>query len=461
MADLLYLPQPGPQTEFASTTADIAIYGGAAGGGKTYALLLEPLRHYHTSNFSGVIFRKTTKQVRNEGGLWDEAQKMYCPIGAEPTSGDLTLTFPSGMTVGFGYLEYEKDIFNWQGSQFPFLGFDELTHFSERQFFYMLSRLRSASGVRGYVRATCNPDADSWVREFIAWWIGEDGLPIPERSGKIRWFARVNGELKWANNRKDLLAYTDEPKSVTFISAKLEDNAILMKNDPGYKSNLDALPLVDRAQLRDGNWNVRASAGLYFKKQWFEIVDAIPAEIVRSIRYWDRASTEGGGDWTAGVKLCKARSGIYYVTDVTRFQYSPGKVESAILNIARADKISTVVGIEQDPGQAGVADAANYVKLLSGFSIEVVRASVDKVTRAKPASAQVEAGNIKLLRGDWNKEFIKELENFPEGAKDDQVDALSGAFNLHSANNTGDFTKKFNPPTKNVVPSLKGSKPLW
>src|SRR5690606_2742766 len=162
-------PQPGPQTAFLSTSADIAIYGGAAGGGKSWALLLEPLRHIHNPKFGGVIFRRESKQVTNEGGLWDESEKIYPLVGAKPRVGDLQWVFPSGCCLTFAHLQHETDKLSWQGSQIAFIGFDELTHFTRTQFFYMLSRNRSLCGVAPYIRATTNPDADSWVAEFIAW----------------------------------------------------------------------------------------------------------------------------------------------------------------------------------------------------------------------------------------------------------------------------------------------------
>jgi len=184
-------PQPGPQTDFFETSADICIYGGSAGGGKSWSILAEPLRHYYNSQFSGVIFRRTTPQILNPGGLWDAAGNLYAPMGAKPQSITHTYTFKTGMRIRFAHLEHEKNKYDWQGSEISFLGFDELTHFSESQFFYLLGRNRSTCGVRPYVRATCNPDADSWVAKFIAWWIDDKtGLPIPERSGKIRYFIR-------------------------------------------------------------------------------------------------------------------------------------------------------------------------------------------------------------------------------------------------------------------------------
>src|SRR5205085_1689527 len=142
---------------------DIAIYGGAAGGGKTWALLLEGMRNQSVPDFSAVLFRRTVPQVTAPGGMWDEGAKLYHLLGATPNRTALTWQFPSGARVKFGHLQYEDSVYDWQGSQIALLGFDELTHFSQTQFFYMLSRNRSTCGVRPYVRATTNPDAGSWV----------------------------------------------------------------------------------------------------------------------------------------------------------------------------------------------------------------------------------------------------------------------------------------------------------
>lgn len=460
-------PQPGPQTDFLSCPADVAIYGGAAGGGKSFGLLLDPLRHFNEPEFGGVIFRRTIKQVKNEGGLWDEAMKLYTQLGARPKDSTSEFIFPSKMRIQFAHLEYEKDKLAWQGAQIPFIGFDELTHFTESQFFYMLSRNRSASGIRSRVRCTTNPDARSWVRKFIEWWIDPaTGYAIPERSGKLRWFIRRDEQLFWADSAEEIYEQFGRgddirPISVTFIPARLDDNKILIAKDPAYRARLLALSRVERMQLLDGNWNVTPAAGLFFRKSWFEVVDALPHDLTY-IRHWDRAATEGGGDWTVGLKLGKSKSGLYYVADVVRGQWSPGKGQTNLLNTARLDSVLTAIGLEQDPGSAGVADIENMTKVLGGFDLRIAKPSEDKITRAKPISAQVEAGNVKVLRAHWNDDFFTELENFPEGSYDDQVDALSGAFNLFTASNTGDFTKSMaESRVKAIAPSLKGDRPLW
>ncbi len=436
-------PQSGPQTQFAETPADIAIYGGAAGGGKSFGLLLDPLRHHDNADFGAVIFRKTSTQVRNEGGLWDESVKLYPMAGGLPRESTLQWRFASNMSISFGYLEYEKDLLGYQGAQIPMLGFDELTHFSENQFFYMLSRNRSTCGVKPYVRATCNPDPDSWVRKFISWWIGKDGYPIPERSGKIRWFIRLNDKIHWANTPEEIYAQFGKspeviPKSVTFIAAKLQDNKILMGKDPAYLGNLNALNRVDRARLRDGNWDIRFSSGDLFKREWFPIIESVPAGWVKAVRFWDRAATKPNEknkdpDWTRGLKMYKYTDGRHVVADLKSKRDTPGEIENFIKAVASHDGVAITVKSQCDPGSAGKSEAEHFIRSLQGYVVKVETMSKDKATRAKPASSQAQGGSIQVVRAPWNEEFFSELEAFTDDPDDyihdDIVDVLSGAFN--------------------------------
>ncbi len=432
-------PQPGPQTDFLSTSANIAIFGGAAGGGKSYGLLLETLRHFQNPLFGAVIFRRNTTQIRNEGGLWDESLSIYTRMQGHPKEASLEWTFPSGSRVKFAHLEYENTVFEWQGSQIPFIGFDELTSFTEYQFWYMLSRNRSVSGVPGYIRATCNPDPDSWVRKFIDWWIGEDGFPIKERSGKLRWFVRINDRIVWADTKEALHEQFGngteiQPKSVTFIAAKLSDNKILMEKDPAYLSNLLALSRVDRMRLLEGNWDVRPAGGLLFRREWFRIITAVPGGWIDVCRFWDRAATKPNEtnkdpDWTRGLKLYKYSDGTWVIGDLKSTRDTPGKVEELIKNVASHDGVSVKIRCQRDPGSAGVAEGESFVRMLVGYQVAVYPFSKNKVTRAKGVSAQCEAHNVLVLRAEWNDELFYELENFPDGSHDDIPDCLSGAFN--------------------------------
>lgn len=436
-------PQQGPQEQFLATPADIAFYGGAAGGGKTWALLLEPLRHKDVPGFACVIFRRTYPQVTNPGGLWDESVAVYSLIGGVPRQSDLLWKFPSNAVIRFAHLQHEQNRLDWQGSQIPLICFDELTHFTRGQFFYMLSRNRSLCGVRPYIRGTCNPVTDDdetggWIHDFVSWYLDEDGYAIPERSGVIRWFVNLSGKLDWADSREELLErYSDMtdppiPMSFTFIRSSVYDNQILLKENPSYLANLKALDPVDQGRLLGGNWHVRPEAGKVFNRSWFEIVDAVPAG-GREIRFWDFAATEkqvagDDPDFTAGVKM-KRVGDIYYVMDAISERMDPARTNKTIENTASQDGIQTAIRFEREGGASGVRDSRAIVSLLTGYDVRGLIPQGDKVMRAKGLSAQAYAGNVKLLRGPWNRRYLQTLHDFPDGAHDDEVDASSGAFN--------------------------------
>lgn len=461
-------PQPGPQEQFLSTDADIAIYGGAAGAGKTWAILMECLRHVTTNpEFAAVIFRRTMPQIKNPGGLWDESEKLYPLTGGTPTSSISEWNWAKGGRVKMSHLEHEKNKLDWQGSQIPLIIFDELTHFTASQFFYMVSRNRSMSGVKPYIRATTNPDADSWVAQIISWWIDQDtGFPIPDRAGKVRWFVRINDVLCWGNSRAELLAeYGNpnlpedheeqiQPKSLTFIPGKLSDNPALMKADPGYLANLKSLPLVEQARLLGGNWKIRPASGLYFKREWVKLVDFAPRDL-DVVRYWDLAATEktddNDPDWTAGIKLGRCRqTGIYYLLDCRSDRKSPHGVRKLIRDTAESDGTSVNIGLPQDPGQAGKSQAQDMVLFLTGFNARTRREQGDKIVRFGPFSAQCQAGNVYVVKAPWNERVFTVLEAFPQALHDDEVDACSGAFSMLNESNLGllDYYRKASEEAK-------------
>lgn len=431
--------QPGPQEAFLASPADIAIYGGAAGGGKTYAILMEPLRHIGNPDFGAVIFRRESVQITNEGGLWDTAMAMYPLIGAVPrTSPQLVFRFPSKSKITFGHLNLENDVLGWQGAQIPLILFDELTHFTRFQFFYMLSRNRSTCGVRPYMRATCNPDAESWVAELIAWWIDQStGLPIPERSGVVRYFVRIGDVLQWGDSREELAVAhgvsLDDCKSLTFVAASIHDNKALMAADPGYLANLRALSRVERERLLGGNWKIKPAAGLYFKRHEARILDAVPLDVTRWVRAWDLAATEPSEanpdpDWTAGALIGARPGGRFVIADLAHDRKQAAKVREMVTNTATRDGREVRVVVPEDPGQAGKDQAASYVTLLAGWSVGRRRPSSNKLARAEPFAAQWQAGNVDIVRGTWNEALFSELEGFPQGKHDDIVDACSDGF---------------------------------
>lgn len=407
-------------------------------------MLLESLRHINNGAFGATIFRRNSNQIKNEGGLWDTAKNLYMPIGGDPVENPQPrFRFKSGAKISFAHLQLERDKYAYQGAQVPLIGFDEITHFTSGQFWYMLSRNRSICGVKPYIRGTTNPDADSWVAPFIQWyWDADTGYPIPERSGVIRYFTRLGDEIIWGDTPEAVMAHSPEiireqVKSFTFIASKLTDNKILMEKDPGYLGNLRALGAVERERLEHGNWKIRPAAGLYFKRSSVQIVDAIPSNVIAWVRSWDLAATlpsplNPDPDATAGVLIGKLDNGMYIVADVKRVQTSANGVRNLTRNTAVIDQRKfnyTKITVPQDPGQAGKEQAESYIKHLSGFAVATVRPSGSKINRSEPFSAQWQAGNVLVLAADWNEMYFSEMEAFPESAHDDMVDASSDAFN--------------------------------
>lgn len=456
-------PQPGPQTAFMATPANVCIYGGAAGGGKSFGLLMSALRYKNVPGFGCTIFRRNFNQIFSQGGLWDESMKIYQGIrGADPkfARGQWWFRNQNGDIVSkvtFAHIERDEDVHKWQGSQICEIGFDELTHFSEKTFFYMLSRNRSTCGVEPFIRATCNPDADSWVAKFIEWWIDPDtGYPIPERSGKLRWFVRRDEILYWANTKQELWKQFDlktpeekaEPRSVTFIMSKLEDNQELLKVNPGYMANLKAMSVIERERLLHGNWKIKAAAGLFFKRsQVGDYLSFVPDDVIEWVRCWDLAATEktenGDPAFTSGVLMGKRKNGHYIVADVVNKQMSASDVRQTIKHTAQQDiaKYKRVkIRLPKDPGQAGKEQAESYIKFLAGFNVVTVAETGSKEARAEPMAAQWQAGNFDVLTGVWNEEYLQQLENFPDSKFKDMVDASANAFTELETKNVFDLS---------------------
>lgn len=448
-------PQVGFQEKVLGSAADITIIGGAAGSGKSFVKLLAASRHLQAhrglngklyrppAGFAAVFFRRTLKQIRVPGGLWDDARTIYPLLGGRSNSTDLEWLWPTGK-IKFAGLEHETSVLDWHGSQIPLLLFDELTTFTGKMFWYMQSRNRSACGIRPYTIASCNPDADSWVAELIAWWIEQDkdspnyGLPIPERAGVLRYFTRRGDELIWGNTVDEVVDQVpglnrEMVNSLTFIPGRLDENKILEKKDPTYRAKLMAMSRVERARLLGGNWKVRAVSGDVFKRSEATMLEVAPTDIETVVRRWDLAASEPtekrqSPDWTCGVKMGRRANGRYVILDVEFAQKRSAAVRALIRRVATQDGVDVKVIIPQDPGQAGVDQVTSYATLLDGFDVEEERETGKKETRAEPFSAQWQANNVDVLRGPWNDEFFSQLEGFPDPqVHDDAVDAATGA----------------------------------
>ena len=236
--------------------------------------------------------RRQKSPIRADYGT----RAFYPRFGGIPNQRSHEWRWPGAGKIKFSHLQLDATVYRWHGAQIALIGFDELTHFTAHQFYYLLSRNRSTRGSRPYIRATCNPDADSWVADFLAWWIHQEtGLPIPERAGVLRYFIRAAEKTVWADRPEELMHQMTNrqdpppggdplrPISVTFIPAKVFDNPALLQVNPEYLRWLLSLPLLERGRLLDGNWKIRPAAGLYFRREWCAVVDQVPAnlEVVR------------------------------------------------------------------------------------------------------------------------------------------------------------------------------------
>lgn len=428
-------PQPGPQTQFDQCAADVAFFGGSPGGGKSYVLLYvggKWTQHPAVRAYRAVLFRRTTGELKGGGGLWDKSQTIYRAWDGRPRSSPaLDWIFEAGSgriedrhRIELRHLQHEADVYDHNGREYDFVGFDELQQFTAQMVWYLYGRLRSVSGVRPHLRATCNPEPGSWLADMLieGGYIGEDGYARPDRSGVVRWIVR-NAEtdrLDWYDTEAEARAahpsgyvelpdgssehfdsaaeartahptgrfvYDDEPISFTFILATLDDNRELLRVDPGYRARLRKLSRADRLRLlgergpdgrdRGGNWKYIPAQGLFFPRDRFRLVNEPPSPITQTVRFWDKAGSpptakHPNPDWTRGVRVSICEGGEIYIDDLVSERASPGPILRLMRSTAEDDGVDVVVGIYQDTGGAGKTDVETTKAALEGFTVEVV-----------------------------------------------------------------------------------------
>ena len=459
MAPLIPHRPTDPQWEFLALSCEEAFFGGAAGGGKSDALIMAAAQYLDVPGYASAIFRQTKVEHESPEAPLARARHWFAPAIAagmarwnEKASSFFFFTGegkePSVMH--FGYLDStESSRARYVGAAFQFIGVDELPFWREGTYRWLFSRCRGPKSWRGVVpnrmRATGNPGGPGhrWVKaRFVehAKHVGRgsdlrEDLDARRKAGAMLPSPRVYMSPPSADAVTLANEYGGTPQGAYMVPAFATDNPYLDLRD--YRSKLSKLSAVEREWLEWGNWDAEPT-GAFFRRDQFEIVEALPA-VNRWVRGWDFAATEvkpgTDPDFTAGVKIGKwkppespAQSFRLLVSNVVRFREEPGPTTRRTVATVEADGRDTLQVLEQEGGSAGKRDASSWATgALFGHRVEFERRTGNKATYLKPISTLAEFSRIIVLRGPWNDEFIDELCSFPIG-HDDQCDGLSTAY---------------------------------
>jgi len=433
------------QAAFLFLDCQEAFYGGAGGGGKSDALLMAALQYVDVAGYNALIIRRNFSDLALPNALMDRAIVwLRGRQDARWIENRKQWIFSGGGTLTFGFLEGTRDADRYASAEFSFIGVDELTQFSERQYVDLFARLRKP----GCERCDFEKDYRSHriiheheqkqcitCEEFERERLGDrDRLPhleavhIPLRMRSASNPGNVGHD--WVKRRfvTRLGAPTGDR---IFIPARLDDNPHINRDE--YVKSLLNLDPVTRARIHKGDWEARSMRGV-LKREWLEVVDTIPPQLSLT-RYWDTAyQKRKTSDYTVGVKYGISRDGVGYIIDIARTKATPHEVETFIANIAAQDSRSVRIVLQQEPGSGSALwiDSMQR-KVLLGYPTYADQVKGSKFERSQPFRAAAEAGHVKLLRGAWNEAFLEECEQFSpderEYEHDDQIDAACGAFN--------------------------------
>lgn len=427
---------------------DIIVWGGAAGAGKTQvSLLFVKLNALFDKDYVGAIARKSQKQMKSAGSLWSTGTKMLAPLGVSANSLELHWRFPNGSEVKCHHLDRNPD--DWQGTQATTFLVDEAQQCSEDDVWYLTSRMRSRSKKKHQLRLTCNPDADSFLKDWLVkgGYLLESGLPNKEMDGVTTHMVVVGGEFHWFKTireieerfGKEVAKYS---RKFAFYSANVYDNPFIRRNIPEYVYQLENLKGVERERLLLGNWFTRLQGVGYIERDWFKPINRSEVDLTLPfIRCWDLASTKPSQvnpnpDYTRGVKCSYDKeTGEFFIHDLASCRDRPAVVQSLIENTATMDGRDCYIGIPIDAGASGrtVADTKRARLTQMGHKVVLVPARKSKLERAEPFLIALQQGKVHLVNDVFKDEHFKELENFDGGKNngwhDDIIDCLADCYN--------------------------------
>lgn len=364
-------------------------FGGAGGGGKSDWLLMGALMFVDVPTYASIIFMETISNLNKPEALLTRAQEWLSGTDAVWKDKLRAFFFPSGARLDFGFMAAENDKFLYKTAAYQYIGFDEVTQFSETQYTYLFSRLRrQMDGVRLplRVRSAANPDGPGmlWVKKRFV----DTGL---------------------------------------FIPAKIGDNPHI--DQAAYRDSLSYADPLTRKRIEDGEWIM--TTGQVFKREWFHIENSF-TPMGLCARYWDLAATkEGKGDpdFSVGLKGGFENDGGLVISHRIKVKEAPGEMGKIMKKTAKNDGQECVILIEEEPGSSGKYTIEYFKEKLNGYKVIGIRSTGQKSTRAVPVADFAFMNGIKLLQAGWNEDFLVTTELFPNTGHDDDVDALSGLFN--------------------------------
>lgn len=433
-------------------TTDVLLIGGGAGGGKSYLSLVKALKYILDPNAKVLIMRLTFPLLKAIGGLVEESHHIYPYFGAVWQVQPLQWKFPNGATIKFVAMPANpKDVQGWQPTH---VLIDEGAEWKIDDILAINERVRSArydevkGGKMGMI-ITCNPDRHSWLYPWVEWCLDKTtGVPVPGTENIVRWFVNLNGKVHWGTSAQELydnhghgktLGKDFIPKSFRFIPMTVYDNPVLLKNNPGYLANLLGGTRVSQLRFLHGSWTAVVEGSSFFQRGWVPVVHAPPVTAQR-VRSWDLAASipsevNPDPDYTAGVLLSRTPEGIYYIEHAKRDRKLTDGVLKLIVDTAVEDSLDVPVTIPRDSGAGGKAANSFFTRHLieRGLTVSSVTMSghSGKVQRFLPFASMCESGHVRIVEGDWNDDYLTELETFTGSRNDhdDYVDATSDAFN--------------------------------
>jgi predicted phage terminase large subunit-like protein len=457
-------------------TTDVILLGGGAGGGKSATCLIRNLDGINDPHFRCTIFRRTAPELKRQGGLIDESRNIYSEFGGEYKSQAMVWRFPSGASIAFSAIASDDDLGSWQGSQLTRVLIDEAgDKWTEKQVLFLLSRIRSAhSKIYPQMYLSCNPDINSFLKKWVDYSLGPDGVPLPGTENRIRWFVTIENQVLWADSAEECFELHGKPrdmiyargmgeeeikklpaeklfmpKSFRFVPTGVMDNPYLLPpRNTSYLANLLSQPYVNQLRFLHGSWTAREAGESYFKRSWVEIVDKAPDKVTSRVRAYDFAASEEPShsnssrdpDYSVGALLSRTADGTLYIEHIRRYRKLTDGVLRDVIETGYKDGVDIPILIPKDPGAGGAAAHLFFVQHLSeaGLTVKTVKVSghSGKLQRAQPFFAMAEAGKVKIVRDEDGDRFVEnllmEMEYFTGGRneKNDQVDAVADAANF-------------------------------